>query len=177
MDQEVAVSIVEKKFEFLQTYGNASMLWWVSSVVFCASLVAAVWRFRKDVIILPKGAMHTLFFIVAMFFLSIVVYGVLTQFFIEKLRQELLEAITRIEPSLNVGTFEYTVVAVLIGLGTTSFTLILVVWIFIWRYFCQERRTSGSAVRFRQVAQARHSGSKLVWPRRIKGRLVGSSRR
>jgi len=38
--------ILKEKFEFLRLVGDISMLWWVSTVVFCGTIIGA---FKKPV--------------------------------------------------------------------------------------------------------------------------------
>jgi hypothetical protein len=72
-DAESLRKVLEAKTAYLSTVVSACMLWWVSSVVFCGSVLSSVYVKRREV----KRLRHVDWFlgIVAFFFLSIVVFG------------------------------------------------------------------------------------------------------
>ena len=49
MDSDLLTTLLQKKLDFVTTLANIGMTWWVSSVVFCGSILAAVWVYRKEV--------------------------------------------------------------------------------------------------------------------------------
>ena len=131
-DQTALAVLLEKKIDFLSTYAEVSMLWWVSSVVFCAAIIAGVWRYRQELLTLEKRlTLHLFALTVAVFFASIVAYGVISVWFSTILRAEVISIIDDLGIG-SYGIFEYRVFGILAGIGTTSFVLILLIWLGVW---------------------------------------------
>ncbi len=84
---EILNIILQHKLSFLDTMSNVAMLWWVSSVVFCGYIIAAVWM-KRDEIEKKDFPLPWFFFIVFAFFFSIVVFGGWTIFVTTRLYQE-----------------------------------------------------------------------------------------
>ena len=128
--------LLGSKYEFLSVYANLSMLWWVSSIVFCASVIAAVWRFQSEIFNMPRLYINILFFVGSVFFITIVAYGSLAVFFVKWMEQEILYVAERLSIA-DVTFFEYTAFRILVLLGTTSFILVLILWIALWLHFAR----------------------------------------
>ena len=43
--------LIEQKLQSLNIIAQVGITWWVSSIVFCATAVAAVWKFRGQIVI------------------------------------------------------------------------------------------------------------------------------
>lgn len=130
--------LLDKKIEFLNTYAEVSMLWWVSSVVFCAAIIGAVWRFRDDLTkVESRFALHFFALTVAVFFASIVIYGIFTVSFSRTLRAEVVSILDELGVA-PYRIFEYKAFGILGGIGTTSFVLVLVIWLGLWRWLARK---------------------------------------
>lgn len=42
MENEIVIVLIDKKLALLGTIAGASMLWWVSATVFCATLIGGI---------------------------------------------------------------------------------------------------------------------------------------
>ena len=58
--------LLEQKIASLNTVANVSMTWWVSSIVFCGAIFAAVWLYRGD--LFESGIMKSLGRVLLIFF-------------------------------------------------------------------------------------------------------------
>jgi hypothetical protein len=122
--------LIEQKLSFVTTAVNACMLWWVSSIVFCGSVLAAVWikrvELREEHFIRWTGA------ILSIFFLAISCFGFFAIYFIRKVKTEIfsLAAGLRYEGKLfgtELGVFQGAM-----WLGSLSFLFVFCVWLVMW---------------------------------------------
>lgn len=131
MSMETLQILLEQKFIFLNTIANVGMTWWVSSIVFCGSVLGGIWLKKKEVVDMAHFGL--LGFFLGVFFASIVLFGILMIFVTIELQTEielLQEQLKVIGHRDHVGflamKFGY-------GLGATSFVLVLFIWAFMWR--------------------------------------------
>jgi hypothetical protein len=138
-DQEILLALLEKRMDFLNTIADASMLWWVSSVVFCGTIIAAVWLQKE--MILNSDLFNGLFGLVTVFFASIVTYGFWTVWSVSKIGSQIeliLEGLG--EVTISASLYETTGIIGAIIIGNTSFLLILLAWIVLWARWGRERK-------------------------------------
>lgn len=139
MDPITAQVLISRKLEFLRTVADTSMQWWVSSVLFCASVLGAMWSRRIEVMVMPYK--RQVGFLLTFFFGSIVLYGALVtaitllDWFSAR---QLLDVLRAPEDLFNS---EFLWILLGVPVGTSSFVLFLVVFRMIWRFIVQEERS------------------------------------
>jgi len=130
--------LLNQEFNLLNTIANVGMTWWVSSIVFCGSALGGIWVKRPEVIKMSHFGL--LGFFLGVFFGSIVLFGVLMIYATVKLQTE----IELLQSELNImGHIDHVgFIAIKYGyaLGTTSFILVLLIWILMWRDLYKEHK-------------------------------------
>ena len=131
--------LLEQKLASLNAVANMCMTWWVSSVVFCGSILAGVWLQREEIV--KSGVLFALGLTLSVFFAGVVAFGaVIWRKYLPALGGELSD----LARSSGVGgsfsnelsTFRWGM-----GIGTGSFFFILVVWLILWCHLspgCQD---------------------------------------
>ena len=121
--------LIEQKISYLNTVGNVSMSWWVSSVVFCGTILAVVWLYRTE--LTESGIIKWLGVVLTVFFITVVVYGIVLIKYLNRLHAEVSALASELNYenffSNEIETFKRAMVN-----GTSSFAIILVAWIFLW---------------------------------------------
>lgn len=131
-DNEETRFLLGQKLAFANTAINVCMAWWVSSVVFCGSILAAAWLKRDELV--ESRIIHLLGIILLIFFAGVVAFGALIWWmYLRNLNKGISEFAERLNPaakdffSTEVSTFKWVMF-----IGTSSFFLILVVWCLLW---------------------------------------------
>jgi hypothetical protein len=132
MNEETLRFLIEQKTTFINTAVNACMLWWVSSIVFCGSVLAAVWmkrdELRKERFMRWTGA------ILSIFFLAIACFGFLAIYFIGKGKTEISSLAVDLKYQGDFFGTELEAFQLAMWLGALSFLFVFVVWLFMWRW-------------------------------------------
>ena len=123
-DEKDTASSLEQKVTSLGTLANVCVTWWVSSVVFCGSILAAVWINRGELV--ESNVIGWLGFFLFMFFLSIIGFGILVIVYLCRLHREL----KRNHKGYFSREIKFFIWAM--SVGTSSFILILVGWLCLW---------------------------------------------
>ncbi|WNZ23606.1 hypothetical protein HJG54_12595 [Leptolyngbya sp. NK1-12] len=131
MQPTTAELLLEKKIELLSTIANTSMLWWVSAVVFCASLLGTIWARKTEVKSLPFR--KSLGFLLYFFFTSIVLYGALVTVVTALEFRNVKFFLRELNAPSNLFDADYIWSLVGMPIGTSSFILFLLVWHFLWQ--------------------------------------------
>lgn len=125
----------EMAYEVLSTIASTGMTWWVSATVLCATILGATWSKRDELKKVEGWWFHSLFALVALFFVSICVFGVWNTRFAMAARDAYVNACFSGSQAVcladEAGGFG-TTVAVSVGIGTTSFIIYLIAWIGAW---------------------------------------------
>jgi len=132
MTEETVRFLIEQKITFINTAVNACMLWWVSSIVFCGSVLAAVWikrdELRKERFISWTGV------ILSTLFLAIACFGFLAIYFIGKGKTEISSLAVDLKYQGDFFGTELEVFQWAMWLGAISFLFVFLVWLFMWRW-------------------------------------------
>lgn len=116
-------TLIELKLLTLHSLQSTGMTWWASSVVFCASVIAAVWNQRKTLV--KRGFINWLGFAIGFFFISIVSYGAILTVHCLKLRSDVkYSGLAGAENFLQ----EFMITAIAYAIATTSFIIVTVSW-------------------------------------------------
>ena len=130
---EIAQALLVKKIDALNTIANTSTLWWVSAVVFCATLLGVIWTKKDEVRKLPfRTALGSLLYV---FFASIVAYGTLVTGIVLKQYLDVRYLLGQMTVPLHMFDAEYIWALVGIPIGTSSFVIFLIVWRKLWKTF------------------------------------------
>ncbi|HEX8069088.1 MAG TPA: hypothetical protein VF546_03990 [Pyrinomonadaceae bacterium] len=146
-DGKMTSFLIEQKMSYINSTVNVCMLWWASSIVFCGSVLAAVWSALGPLRNLSRFTMG-LGLVLFAFFSVIPLFGFLVASRLGKVQREIAvyasellgaELTTRLETAKlqTKGGFFYTEIctfqrSMLMGAG--SFALIHVAWILFWLY-------------------------------------------
>ena len=143
MDDRDKIDALEKlidvKAHTLYILMTTGMTWWVSSVVFCGSILAGTWI--KHAELAQLRFINWFCSIVLIFLLSIVIFGVWLSITFGKLGRDIKELSAQLALIANIDAYharlrdsEYKLLPGGTLLGTSSFVLIVFTWIGIW-YF------------------------------------------
>lgn len=123
--------LLERKLDYISTLATVSMTWWVSSLVFCGSIFAAVWNQRPNLIdyqiICPLAAF------ISLFLLGLVLFGAqISWCYLPRLSRELSTLTQTAHDEKNILSSELAIFRWLMSVGTMSFILILLGWLLFW---------------------------------------------
>ena len=127
------------KLAAIYTIADNAMLWWVSTVVFCAVIMAAVWKERDHLV--NARFFPWLRWILGSFFVSIVLFGVGLIFGVIRLLEDVsvLLAAGGLEGKyIKMTEFWLTVGG--LSLGTFTFLLVCLAWFWL----CSEIKKHGT---------------------------------
>lgn len=137
--------MLTQKFHFLEVVANTSMTWWVSSVVFCSTVIGIIWLYKSDVFKLPSRLFSFLGITLHLFFLSVVIYGLLVIYRVIKIEED----INRIINLLGFAELKFNQDIISLKcsilMGTTSFFLIWILWFGISRYLKRNYNSQSTA--------------------------------
>lgn len=126
MDEATIRLLIEQKITFVNAAVNAGMLWWVSSIVFCGSVFAAVWMKRAD--LRKEKVFDWTRRIISIFFLAIASFGFLAICFIEKEKTEISSLAAGLKYQGNFFGTELQVFQYAMAIGAISFLFLFVAW-------------------------------------------------
>lgn len=129
-DDERTLLLLQQKLAHANTMGNVCMTWWVSSVVFCGSILAAVWWNKAE--LSEPEIVNKLGIFLLLFFAGVVIFGALImRLYLRNLRKDLSKLLKKPGEkdffSTELSTFWWAMF-----IGTVSFLLILIAWVFLW---------------------------------------------
>ena len=127
---------LDGKIAFLTTVINACMLWWVSSVVFCGSVLSTTYVKRKEILKLRN--LNWFIFIVAFFILTIVAFGCGLGWLMYLERLQTAELLGKLKLPADGYKLEYQIFEWGLCLGTSSFVLVFITWVGIWKHLRKE---------------------------------------
>jgi hypothetical protein len=124
--------LLGQKLGFANVAVNVCMVWWVSSVVFCCSILAAVWIQRNDLV--KSWIIHLLGVVLVIFFGGVTAFGTLIErLYLCKLHKGISDLTERLnQDDKDIFSTEIVTFRVVMFIGTSSFFLILIVWCFLW---------------------------------------------
>lgn len=139
---QILVKLLELKINTLNVYATTGMTWWVSSIVFCATIIGAAWIKKDELEEFPL--FNLLGWFLTFFFFSIVLFGIWAIISIQRLSNEVnsIQAALQLSPELSSDSTFYTY-QVAYGLGTISFGVVLVIWVRFWKHIAEEKSESG----------------------------------
>ena len=119
-------TMMAAKLRFLETMASVGMSWWVSGVVFCATVLAVFWLKREVVVTVPF--FHLLCVTLTVFYASIVFFGLFISWEAWQLEKEVRRTFGDTAAGATFETVEYGYL-----IGTTSFALIATCWLGLWK--------------------------------------------
>ena len=126
--QAIIKSLIEKNIDSLIMLGNVGMLWWVSATVFCLSIIKSV--YSENTISKAKSINTPITIIISVLITSIVCFGIMAAITVDKLHLETKRLLSLLNFYNDYGIlFKGVYLGYLIG--STSFLLFLLIWIFL----------------------------------------------
>jgi hypothetical protein len=141
MSEETLRALLEHKLSFLETVAQTTMAWWVSSIVFCATVIAIFWGRREDVVTLP--GLNLVCSLVSVFLFSFPIYAAWVVYGTHQIRLETQHILTQLGQPTDL-LFEFTGVEVAVSIGGIVFSLMFFTWIYVWRRLNEVRISRAS---------------------------------
>ena len=139
MNNEVLKILLDHKLSFLDTIAQTSMLWWVSSIVFCCTIIAVLWHRREDIIKIP--GLNMVCFLITVLLASFPVYAIWVILGTNKIEYETKYILKTLELPTDL-LFEFTGIKIALFIGGTTFFLVLIAWLWIWKKLNQMSKTT-----------------------------------
>lgn len=122
-------TLILEKLEFLRSMYELNMLWWVSAVVFCATMLGFIWAKRVDIYKMKNR--KTLAVLIYVFLISVGLYGLISITYgcitMSAMREALpIEYSTLFDPEYKI--FIYSMMV-----GTSSFIIVVYLWHCLWQ--------------------------------------------
>jgi|GEM_PF-2486939 len=138
--------LIQQKMSYVNSTVNVCMLWWVSSIVFCGYVLAAVWLYRDQ--LREPGYLIGLGLILFVFFFFIAYFGILIAdrlvivqkemaIFADELDYGYLRDKLKAAKLDSDGGFFITEIVTFkraMITGSLSFALVFVIWIIFWSF-------------------------------------------
>jgi len=128
MELETIRHLLEQKVSYVNAIGNVSMLWWVTSVVFCVSILATVWKNRRD-LVEEKWAVWLVGIAGSGLFLGIIFYGISVILYLDSIERELSELAVSLSAKADFFSTDIWLFRRAMQIGTSSFAGVLILWI------------------------------------------------
>jgi hypothetical protein len=138
MDSETAKFFVEQKLQSFNNICSLCMAWWTSSVVFSAAIVSGVWLKKDQIVRLPYFAL--LGAVIGVFFVSLVVFGGFIFAYSFYVDRELARLLISAGAAPDLFHFEAFLLRISIADAISSFLLIIVAWLVLWRMLSRRRK-------------------------------------
>jgi hypothetical protein len=143
------ISLIQSKLDFLKTLATIGMTWWLSSVVFCGSIIGSVWIKRHDLSNAPR-LFAWLGVGLTCFFSGIAGFGAFTMWTVRRLETETLQLLALVQPWKSgtpfPGAVEFDGVFMGMALATLTFVFVTVAWVFLCLWIRQSNKTASAAV-------------------------------
>src|SRR5262245_1029046 len=137
---------MESHRDFLNATINICVIWWSAGTAFSATILGAAWRYRKE---MEKEvpALDWLCGLIQFFYLSLVTFGAWVIYVSERSKDLIARDVTdlALEADRNALYFEFFALQIGMVIGTSSFVLIAVSWIGLWRYFRKRKYGKSSS--------------------------------
>jgi hypothetical protein len=142
MENKDKINALEKllslKSQTLHTMMMAAMTWWVSSIVFCGSILAGTWIKRPELV--QYSFTKWLFFGIGLiFFVLVLAFGFWLSHTFKHLCRDIKELRTQfaLRADINIHNSqlrdsEYRIIRGGTAIGTCCFFLIIVAWLALW---------------------------------------------
>lgn len=135
MTEEAILTLLASRLEIARTVADTTMLWWVSSIVFCGSILVGVWLEQERLLKkLSAGKLRwlgrTATFLLAMFF----AYPIWICYAMGRFKGEAAALLSRLgDPTLAM-PFDFSAIQVAVGIGLVTFLPGFVLWLVLWRH-------------------------------------------
>jgi hypothetical protein len=130
--------LLEHKLSFLDTLASVGMSWWVSGIVFCATILAGCWWKRDLVTSIPY--FHFFCLTVTVFYFSVVGFGVLMAIQTGRLEADVDTLLQAMQHPDKTSHTDFRIVKYGYLIGSTSFSLITLCWLALWRILSKQRK-------------------------------------
>lgn len=129
-EDKTGLLLLERKLEYASTMGNVCMTWWVSSLVFCGTIFAAVWVERVP--LRAAGISWALGIFISLFFLGLVAFGVqIRVVYLRNIGKD-LEGLPTYGGHKHVLSTELSTFRWSMNIGIFSFLFILIAWVYLF---------------------------------------------
>lgn len=130
--------VIQTKLSTLYSLQSTGMSWWASSVVFCASIIGAIWYHRER--LAPQKVMKSLEITIGVFFITIIGYGLVLAYHCMALRADVL-SLAPGNPEIQMFGKEFVITMIAYLAATSSFILITISWFILLRYIKKTKST------------------------------------
>jgi hypothetical protein len=128
MKDEALKLLLQHKLAFLGIAAQVLMLWWVSSIAFCGSVIAGFWLRRDDFVDMPSVHYILITLTISVFLASLVAFGVWSIWSLDRLQADVVELVRRTSLE-SPGFAEFVGVKWAVLIGTSSFVFVFATWL------------------------------------------------
>lgn len=138
---ELLKILLEDNFKFSKTIADTSMLWWVSSIVFCISITGACWIYRDTMKDLPRKGLISICSIIGTFFITFIMYPLRLIHETKKLKTQAVEIIEKF-PDVGIIPIRYDIIIKCLWIGVATFVLVLSSWILLSIFLINNKQSN-----------------------------------
>ncbi len=148
MTSDTLNALLKAKYDFLNAVIGAAMLWWVSSVVLCGSVISTAWLQRTTLRSLAPRSLHVIGSIILVFFSSIVAFGLWAALMVIQLQRDVFGLLHELKVPNGAGysSTEFIWARTSVLLGTTSFVFVSFLWIGVWHWLVGLRKKEAGVI-------------------------------
>jgi len=129
--------LLDYKYQIMNSIAANTITWWVSAVVFCSTIVVGAWIQKDQLKRFPLFRYAGL--IITVFLFTVVLFGCWVVYGLQRLHEEVdaLQAAFGLDAALSTD-FTFVTYQIAIVVGTTSFVMLLVMWVRLWLFIARE---------------------------------------
>lgn len=128
MGDEIITLLLQEKLSFLNTVSNSYMLWWVSSIIFCGSVLSSVWIKREELTKISRKYLKIFFSLINVLLCTIIVFGITGIIGLSIIKNEFFSIMSSVQTQIVIKYSEFSLIQIGIGIGTSSFIIALIIW-------------------------------------------------
>ena len=130
MNDEVFKILLDRNLSFLEQIASTTMTWWVSSIVFCPTIIALFLYHRERIAQLPY--LNFVCFVVSLFILSLPVYASWVIYCLWNIENEIKDLLMHLGNS-DKPPFALSGTRTAIEIGGSCFIAAFILWCIVWR--------------------------------------------
>lgn len=126
--QSLAPVVIQGHLDIVNMMGQMGMLWWVSSTVMCIGILKSAWTYRDKG---GKELPRSIIWLITLFLGSIMFFGAACAIAVVQLEEEYQHIVGPVLLQQLPGTAMFSMVARGFVIGTSSFIIVGICWVYI----------------------------------------------
>ena len=127
--------VLGQKLEMWRTIGNVTMLWWVSAIVLCLSILGAAWTHGHK--LKERFHLHVAGVAIMVFFTMVFSYGLLVILYIPRLHEDLVALLAAGARETTTFDSELWFFRFAMYTGTADYLMVMAVWVIMWIHYAR----------------------------------------